>query len=301
MSELILHCPKCAKHDTPKLYINVELGLFNCYRCGDFKGRIKQLYKYPDLIAKIEEQVTLAEYSKLRSFKPVEVKNIDILQELNPVREIYYEDPQYAYLLERGWTDELILLYKPLVSANTDYADRVILPVIVNDEVVYFTARSITSDKGLKYRNPAHVSRKSIVFKSKVPESALYQRDAFIGEGIFDMFKVPNGIAILGKTLSDDNEPNLLSFLAPRQNIYVCLDAGAEAEIETLCAKLLSWFPTKNIYKIDSTKYFGKDLGDLSKSLSSIELLNWVKTNSILYTQVTLFGSVKTRLLSFTK
>lgn len=301
MSEIILHCPRCSKHDTPKLYVNVELGLFNCYRCGDFKGRIRQLYKYPEIIAKIEEQVTLAEYNKLKTFKPLEVKNVDVLEELNPVREIYYEDPQYDYLLSRGWTEDLIGIYRPLVSMNARYRDRVILPVLLNEKIVYYTARSMDPDSKLKYRNPSSASRKNIVFRSLIPESVLYPKDAVVGEGFFDMFKIPNGIALLGKTVSEDNESNLLELLANKSNIYVCLDSGAEKEIDDICAKLSSWFPTKSIFKIDTKKYGEKDLGDLSKELTSIELLNWIKVNSQLYQRTSLLDSVREKVMRLSR
>lgn len=301
MSEIILHCPRCSKHDTPKLYVNVELGLFNCYRCGDFKGRIRQLYKYPEVIAKIEEQLTLAEYSKLKTFKPLEVRNVDVLAELNPVREVYYEDPQYQYLINRGWTDDLVNIYRPLVSTNASYKDRVILPVIVNDKIVYYTARSLDPDSKLKYRNPSKVSRKNVVFKSLIPESILYPKDAVVGEGFFDMFKVPNGIALLGKTISEDNESNLLEFLANRSNIYVCLDLGAEKEILDICAKLASWFPTKDIFRIDTAKYEDKDLGNLSTELTSIELLAWIKKNSVPYKSASLSDSIREKVMRLSR
>lgn len=295
MSELILQCPHCEREKTPKLYINVEMGVFNCFRCG-FKGKIRHLYKHPNIIARIEEQVSLAEYNKLKSFKPLEVKNVDVLEDMNPVREVFYEDPQYDYLISRGWTEDLIDLYRPLVSMNPHHANRVILPVVVNDQIVYYTARSMEENPVLKYKNPK-VSRKSIVFRSLIPEGMLYPKDAVIGEGIFDMYKVPNGIGLLGKTISKENEKNLLESLVPKQNIYVCLDEGAEEPIQTICKKLTTWFPTKSIFYIDTEKYAGKDLGELSKSLTSIELFTWIRQNSKPYTSTTLTDSIKSKIM----
>ena len=297
MSEIIMHCPKCSSKDTPKLYVNVEMGVFNCYRC-EFKGRIKRLYKYPELISQLEAQIGLAEYAKLRTFKPLNVKHVDVLEDLNPVREIYYEDPQYTYLLGRGWTDELIDMYKPLVSLNSKYADRVVLPVVENEAIVYYTARSMKKDAVLKYKNPPSVSRKNVIFRSLIPESVLFPKDGVLGEGIFDMFKVPNGLGLLGKTISDENEPNLLAALANKDNIYICLDFGAEKNIDQICAKVYSWFPTKNIYRIDTTKYGENDLGDLAKTLTSIELLSWIKANSVLYKPTTLLDSLRMKIAS---
>lgn len=297
MSETIVFCPECAKGKSAKLYINVEMGVFNCFRCG-FKGKLKQLHRYPELIAKLEVLMDLAEYAKLKSFKPLDTRNIDLLEELNPVREVLYDDPQYSYLLSRGWNENLINIYRPLVSLNPAYSDRVIIPVIENDKIIYYTARSILADATLRYKNPGKVSKKTIVFKSKVPESVLYPDDIVIAEGIFDSFKIPNAIGLLGKVLSEENEPQLLSLCANKQNIYICLDAGAETAISLLCKKLYSWFPSKSIFCIDTSKYQGSDLGDLSRDLSSIELLNWIRENSLRYVPNTLSSGLRNRIFS---
>ena len=294
MSEIILHCPKC-DHNTPKLYINIEMSVFNCFHCG-FKGKIKQLYKYPELISQLENQISLAEFAKLKSFRPLDIKNVDVLEDLNPVREISYEDPQYDYLLSRGFTEDLINIYRPLVSLNPIYKDRVILPIIENDKIIWFTARSLDPKSKLKYKNPSAVSRKNIVFKSKVPENVLFSTDCVICEGVFDCFKIPNAVSLLGKTISAENQTNLLEFLSNKSNIYVALDEGAEYNINILCKLFYSWFPNKNIYFIDTTKYASKDLGNLSEELNSIQLLQWIKTNSLLYQPQSILNSLRAKL-----
>ena len=294
--EIILPCPRCPDGSTPKLYINVELGVFNCFRCS-FKGKLRALYKYPQIISKLEEQLSLAEYNKLKSFKPLDVKHVDVLEDLNPVRELFFEDPQYDYLLSRGWTEDLINIYRPLVSTNPKFKDRVILPIIENDKIIYYTARSITDNAVRKYMNPDRISRKNIIFKSLVSENVLYPQDAVVVEGYFDGYKIPNAVALLGKTLSSENETNLLEHLSNKLDIYVCLDFGAEECIEELCKTFYAWFPNKNIYKIDTKKYGEDDLGKLSECMNSIQLMNWIKNNSILYKPETLTQSLKSKLL----
>jgi hypothetical protein len=147
-----------------------------------------------------------------------------------------------------------------------------------------------------KYKNPS-ISRKTVIFKSLIPESVLFPKDVVIGEGIFDMYKVPNGLGLLGKTISEENESQLLDILAGRDNIYICLDAGAEVSIQRICSKLYSWFPHKHIYYIDTTKYGEKDLGDLSKELTSIEMLHWIKSNSKSYKPTSLLDSLRSKIL----
>ena len=294
--EIIMSCPRCPEGKSPKLYINIELSLFNCFRCG-YKGKLRALYKYPHIISKLEEQLSLSEYAKLKAFKPLDVKHVDVLEDLNPVRELFFEDPQYDYLLSRGWTEDLINIYRPLVSDNPKFKDRVILPVIENEKIIYYTARSITDKTSRKYMNPDHISRKNIIFRSLVSENVLYPTDAVVVEGYFDGYKIPNAVALLGKTLSSDNETNLLEHLSSRSNIYVCLDFGAEEYIDSLCRTFYSWFPNKNIYKIDTKKYGEDDLGKLSEHMNPIQLMNWIKNNSILYKPETLTQSLKSKLL----
>lgn len=295
MSEITgLTCPHCPKGKASKLYINVELGVFNCFRC-EFKGSIKKLYKYPELISKLEDQLSLAESSKLKYFKPMDLKSHDILADLNPVREINYIDPQYDYLVNRGWTEEMIRAYRPLVSTASKYKDRVILPIFDNaDNMIYYTARSIDGESSNKYIN-ACVSRADIVFESAVPEALLFPDIGIICEGIFDGAKLPNCVALLGKVLSEENEKNIIKFFKSRSSIYVCLDTGTTSNMDVICSKLYSWFPNKNIYKISEDAYNGKDLGNLAETLSSVQLVSFIVNNSKLFTPPTLTSKLRNR------
>lgn len=299
MSELILHCPKCPREKSPKLYINIDKGLFNCFRCN-FSGSLKKLYAFPDIISKIEDVVSLSESSKLKHFKPLEHKSYDIFEDLNPVREVLYTDPQYSYLQSRGWTEDMIFTYKPLVSSNVKYSDRVILPVFDSSgSIVYFTARSIDPDAFLRYKNPS-VPKSNVLFYSDVSESALFADIGIITEGIFDAAKIPNAVALLGKVLTSQNESNIISFLKKKSSIYVCLDSNTSHNTEKICASLRSWFPHKSIFTINEEAYGEKDLGNLSESLSSIELVSWIKQNSSKYTGYSLSSKLKHRFTCIT-
>ena len=293
MSELILSCPKC-NHHNPKLYVNIEFGVFNCFHCG-FAGKLKKLYQFPELVSSLEDKISLSEFAKLQTFKPLDVTDIDALEDLNPVREIFFQDPQYDYLLNRGWTESLINIYKPLVSLNPKYKYRVILPVVKNDKIVYFTARSIEDHPVMKYKNPA-IPRHDIIFESLIPENRLFTTELIICEGYFDAFKIPNAVALFGKTISPDNEMNILKKAADKTVIYVCLDKGAESWIQTMCAKLSTWMPNKTIKYIDTTQYGEKDLGELSEELNAFELINWIRTNSLPYFASSLTDRLRSRL-----
>lgn len=296
-NEIILECPICGQnHNSPKLYVNIEKGLFNCFRCN-FSGPIKNLHKYPSVMSKLQDILDSSSMIKLNASKPLDISSFDLLDALNPVREISYSDPHFHYLLNRGWTEEVISIYRPMVSTNIKYKDRIILPIFddFGKDLIYFTARSILSDSSLKYIN-AKVSKSNIIFKSKLQENRLYPTIGVICEGIFDSCLIPNAIGLLGKSLSKENEANILSFLQGKSKIYVCLDKGAETNIEKICQKLYTWAPNKLIYFINTEAYGEKDLGDLSKEMSPHQLLQFIIVNSIQYKSETLTSGLKTRL-----
>jgi len=296
--EIIVHCPKCPeRHDTPKLYINVDKSVFNCFRCG-WHGKLRELYKFPELISTLEDKISLSEFSKLKSFKPLELTNLDVMEDLNPVRELYYQDPQYEYLINRGWTDEIIALYKPLLSMNEQYKNRVILPVIKDEKIIYWTARSIEANSVMKYKNPS-IPRNDVIFESLIHENNFFSDKLVICEGLFDAFKVPNAIALFGKTITAENEINIIKKARDKKYIYVALDAGAESNIKTICAKLQSWFPTKQIHYIMTEMYGEKDLGNMAEEMSSFDLMNFIQNNSLQYINTTILTSLKSKLIKF--
>lgn len=293
-SEYVINCPRCDSGKSPKLYVNPTKAMFNCFRCG-WHGRLSELYKYPEIISSLQDKISLSEFTKLKSFKPLTVKNVDALEDLNPVREISFEDAQYSYLVSRGWSEELIFIYRPLVSLNPAYLDRVILPVIREDKIVYWTARSIKSDGSMKYKNPS-IPRKDIIFESKLSENKFFPDSLVICEGIFDACSIPNAVALFGKTITKENETNLLQKLMGKSKVYVALDFGAESWIQTICNKLHNWMPNKEVYYIDTSKYKDNDLGKLAETLSSFDLMAWIQTNSIRYMPQSTMETLKSRL-----
>ncbi len=294
MSELIFKCPRCPETKSPKLYINVEKEVFNCFRCG-FKGPLFLLSQYPEIYDKLDISQSVHAYSKLKEYFLIpEHAHLDIFKELAPVRPISESDQQYLYLKSRGWTEEMIFNYSPLVSTVTRFNNRVIIPIIENDNIIYFTARALDDTTSLKYLN-AKVSKTNIMFKSNLHCSVINPDDLIICEGIFDAAKIPNAIALLGKILPKESEKTLLNMAKNKKHIYVSLDSGAENEILTLASTLTSWFPNKSIYTINTKAYEHKDLGKLSENLSSLELLSFIKTNSQLYKIPSLSDSLKSK------
>ena len=279
MDEQLFTCPRCERGKEPKLYVNSEKGLFNCFRCG-FAGPISRLKNYPEIYSQVEDRESLSAFKKLslnvaRQYH----QNSELLRQLKPFRDIESEDAQFDYLVSRGWDEDIINCYDILVSENDHYEDRVFI-TINNDkgDTVFYTGRTILPNVHPKYLNS--VARKEFVFKAKTPVDDFYADNAYIGEGIFDMFKLPGGIALLGKTLSKDQHASMFAALRPRKNIYICLDPGTERETKAIAKELDSWFPTKNIYTIDWGTEKTLDLGDLSSRMSRTDLMNFIHTHS---------------------
>ncbi len=272
-----LQCPRCHHHNN-KFYVNVDKGVFHCYHC-DFSGKLDYLRSaYPSLYSNLEDVESIAVFDRLKNRLP-KLDTSGLLHQLKPFREIEPSDEEYSYLLQRGWDDNIISCYTILVSENPFYANRVYITIQNdNDEVIFYAGRSIKDQNIPKYLN-SNV-QKDFIFKSITPIDHFYNESAYICEGIFDAFKLPGGIALLGKTLVKTQQEALFSFLREKKSIYICLDPKTEKESTQLAKELDSWFPNKKIFILSWGNEQTTDLGDLSKSLSHLELTNFIKSNS---------------------
>ena len=171
--ELIINCPECDEHDTPKLYINVEKGVFNCFRCN-FSGKLIKLKKYPNILEQIQDKAALAAHLKHTTFNKPDHKTSDVDLDLATTSFLTEGSEEYLYLLNRGWTKEMIGVYSPLVSSDFAFEDRVILPIYDKTDILtYYIARHIYDDTGQKYKNAAK-SKDDILFFSQLDCNILY-------------------------------------------------------------------------------------------------------------------------------
>lgn len=283
LSEQLFSCPRCEKGKEPKLYVNAEKGIFNCFRCS-FAGKISKLREYPEIYSQVEDRESLAAFTKLTLARSTERKqSSELLSTLKPFRSISSNDPEFDYLLSRGWDEDTIDCYDILVSDNRLHKNRVFITVSdYQDKVIFYTGRAISNDIKPKYKNA--VVPKTFVFKAATPVDSFYTDNAYIGEGIFDVFKLPGGLALLGKTLSQEQKSPLFSALRDKKNIYICLDPGTEKESLRLAKELDSWFPTKSISILDWGTATNIDIGDLSVKMSRASLMNFIHNHSSEFT-----------------
>lgn len=286
MSEFTFRCPKCDadQNRSKKLYINVDKGVFNCFRCN-YHGPIAKLnHDYPELVSGLEDSAILSQHLKIKQFNPFQLSELskNILAPLGAVHQIVSGDMYYEYLQSRGWSEYMIGIYGPLYSEKPSYEPYVILPVYDNDEMLYFVGRDVTEEAPVKYKN-SPVPKTDVIFDNLLSESVLYPEDLFICEGIFDSAKLPSSIALLGKSLNKCQENAMFSRLAGKKSVYICLDDDAKLDVSTLYNKLTMWHPEISYYQLkypiskDGKK---QDLGDLSVINSPIQLVKWVRDNS---------------------
>ena len=282
--EVSLECPFCSSGKENKLNVNIDKMVYHCYRCG-FHGKVSWLAKkYPNLFSRIEDSISISAFTRLKTYAnatTVREMTSPVMSELKSVTPITCSDPHYTYLINRGWTDELISLYTPLKTSTQRFKDRVIIPVTdTSNRVVYFTARDITGSSKQKYINP--VRDKDFIFTSSTPVDTAYTTEAFICEGIFDAFKIPGACSLLGKTLNRSQHSALYAFLKPRKTIYICFDPGTETEANALAVELDSWFIDTDIKILNwvSDKPSAIDLGEISKKYSYSQVMRFIKENS---------------------
>jgi len=239
------------------------------------------LTRHPEFTDKIEAKEALSAVSKYKFFN--KIIEFNILDELTPAYFVSPDDAEYKYLQSRGWTEEMILLYQPMRSDAPHLKHRVIIPVVSNETMVYFSSRDITNTLSQKYYNPS-IDKTDVIFTSRLPENSLFSSSAIVCEGIFDCAKLPNGVSLLGKIITSSQQNALFRYLKPFSDIYICLDFGAETNIASVAQQIKNWFPNKRIHTINTTAYGNEDLGSLSEKLSVFDLVSFIKDNSSEYT-----------------
>jgi DNA primase len=253
------HCPFC-NHHKKKLQVNLDTQRWHCWVC-DSKGRSIQ--------------------SLLRKL------NVDI-RDLNKVRDVYGDEPEYdskeEYVAKLQLPKEFKQLYfKPTGSFNPSYnqaihylskrgivkADivkhnigycedglyggRVIIPSYDdNGELNYFVARSFYEDEPYKYKNPP-ISRDVIVFENQIN----WNEPITLVEGVFDSFSVKrNVIPLLGKFLLSKLKNKIME--RGVKEVTIMLDSDAVDD----STKHTEWF-IKNGIKVRNIIPTDKDAGEM--------------------------------------
>jgi len=234
-----VNCPRCQEREGLSypdgkfnLEINTSKRMFRCWKCEEPKfsgslGRLIRLYGSD------------ADYDMYKSYAGIFQEYIfdeneqEYVQVKLPAEIIYFSqmdiaNPEhfeaYNYLVtERKISREIILRYRLGFCITGKYTKRIIIPSFDADgDVNYFVGRYYGDNwkirKKFPYLNP-DADKTAIIFNEGMIN---WDTVVFIIEGVFDMFRIVNGIPLLGKTLStklflklQENKPNIIIILDP--------------------------------------------------------------------------------------
>lgn len=217
--------------DSNHLGINLKNLNCNCWKCGPkhITTVLKKVLglthiQAMDLVRSIEKQpIKRQERVKIITNKEV------IFPEgmINTFPKKYIE-----YLEQRGFNKPNLLIKKyQLKVCRFDcerYKFRIIIPIIMNNQIVSFTSRDITSKNNLKYKTAtieeSIIDPKECIFNYDTLKS---NKDAFLVEGPFDVMKLGDGaFCLLGVKLTDERINKIIDKLRYKQinNLFIFRD-----------------------------------------------------------------------------
>lgn len=203
-----INCPFCEQTGRRpdrkyKLGINYKRGYIHCFRCrrvhklSYFLKLVDVTIDLEDLDTKSSEPVTYFIPKKnLVEFPPEYINILDLYDTSHP---IYIQALEY---IDKRIGIELAIKLNVGFCGIGKYANRIVIPVFdLEDEIVYFAARSIFPFIEPKIKNPLG-PRRDILFNWNVAQRF---SEIFVMEGIFGAVTVyPYGIATLGKEITDE-------------------------------------------------------------------------------------------------
>lgn len=257
--------PKC-KHDVNKynLNYNSQKKVFKCWKCN-YSGYIHKLVKnyggknnYSNLIMLLP-----TERVGYNIFKKPEIDyslvTCDLPKEYIPINKGYINSSwkqrmAMEYLLEkRKISQSIIDKYGIGYTEEGEFKNRIVIPSKNKEgKYNYFEARDYTGKAKPTYLKPKDVHKDHIIFNEK---EINWDLPVYIVEGVFDMFRVPNSIPMLGKSPSDLLISKILKY---NPTITLCLDSDAIFDSQKIYKNLSSL--GIDVYQIDMT-----GLSDLSK------------------------------------
>lgn len=228
-------CPFCkeerarlGKSSKPKLEIQLETNTknenpWNCWFCSTHGSTLRSLFKklkinsskISELNFLVKPGTHIKEDNNLISL-PKEFTSLKTNTSIMSKRA-------YSYLSKRGITEYDIIKYNIGYCLNGEYEDRIIIPSYdKNNNLNYFTARSINDSSSLKYLNPK-VNRKDIIgFEFFIN----WNEAIILCEGVFDAIAIKrNVIPLLGKTISEALMKKIVT--SQVKKIYIALDSDA--------------------------------------------------------------------------
>jgi DNA primase len=232
-------CPACAEDKglplgqgdgRHKLAINYKRGIFKCWVCN---YQNNMYGKIPKLIKRYGNKKILKDYLLLKpenDYQPnlndIQATVVHLPDGFKKLSECtgseYKYSHAYYYLIDRGFTDEIIKEFNIGFTTYGKFRNRVIIPSY--DEVGdlnYFVGRAWDDFNKPKYNNP-DAEKQAIIFNE---DKINWDVTIYLVEGAFDHIVIPNSIPILGKNLSVRLKQMILT--KSRADIVILLDEDA--------------------------------------------------------------------------
>jgi len=228
--------------------ISRESDMFSCWKCGE-SGHISYL-------------ISELEGCSVRKAKQIMEKYPDDSLEIEPEPDHFlgevllkefsdkFPEKYLKYLKSRRFNpEELIQKYYLKAAPNFGkYKFRIIIPIFLNNQIVSFTAMSVTKSVP-KY---LHCEKN----KSKAPiNNLLYgidevEKSCILVEGITDVWRIGSGaVAIFGTNMTDNQIDLLLS--KGIDNITILLDSDASNKGKKLAENLSMLFASVSFLELD--------------------------------------------------
>lgn len=277
--------PKC-RHDIDKfnLEYNSEKHLFKCWKCG-YLGFIYQL---------AQDYGSTTDLQRIQSILPV--NKVNNLRNQN-TSKLKVDHHLVTCKLPEGYLPLGISRNTPLYKLAWDYLvhDRKVSPSFIDKyeigytefgprrfriiipsknalgKINYYEARSyIKGPKVIPYIKPPgeEVHKNDIIFNEYFIN---WDLPIFLVEGVFDMFRLPNAIPVLGKEISDLLVSELIKHNC---TVIICFDPDAiEKTVETY-TKLSSL--GLNVFFVDLRDY-DKDISKIYEDHGKEEVVRAVR------------------------
>lgn len=261
--ELVCDCPACSAE--AKLWINENTGQFICFRCL-WSGSLYDLVEDIENVSREQARIILG-IDKGPTHAPVDMleevfsypSKVEILtpetasvptpdfrwfgftKAASCAGEAEMAGEMLAALQSRGFDWDLIVKNRAGWCWEGRWAERVILPVYVEEKLVWWQAWDYTRQQKLKYRNPRNeevpLSRKALLYNlERWPRAS----SLAVVEGIFNAWALEQvgqaATASFGKSLSSIQLLQLVRH--PAQKFYVGLDPDAREQAVRICTVL---------------------------------------------------------------
>jgi len=224
----VYHCWNCARANTYEEYSGrMSRGFREVLRAYNFDDtEISSAVNLPFFTKKPTEEktITLDKLTKINTATPtIELPPKTFL--LGHPQFIEYQEKLVAYLLDRKVNLDNYYFY---FSLEQKFLNRIIIPFMRQERLIYWQARSIDPNEKQRYIN-APARREAILFNFD-QLSAFSPAPLFITEGVFDAMML-DGVALMGSALNPAKE-KLLSESSRRLVFVIDKDRTGRALAE---------------------------------------------------------------------